>query len=101
VEFLDHVHNSGAGFGGRIDLLAIAPDGALVLIELNRNRTPREVVAQSLDYAGWVEPSDRKVSPPFLTALRQTVVWPRISASPSLLGEGRAFRLAESHAQQV
>lgn len=43
------------GFGGRIDLLAIAPDGSLVLIELKRNRTPREVVAQALDYAGWVE----------------------------------------------
>jgi len=42
------------GFGGRVDLLAIAPDGSLVLIELKRDRTPREVVAQSLDYAGWV-----------------------------------------------
>ena len=43
------------GFGGRIDLLAIAPDGALVLIEIKRHRTPREVVAQALDYASWVE----------------------------------------------
>jgi len=43
------------GFGGRIDLLAVAPDGALVLIELKRDRTPREVVAQALDYASWVE----------------------------------------------
>ncbi len=43
------------GRGGRIDLLAIAPDGALVLIEIKRDRTPREVVAQALDYAGWVE----------------------------------------------
>ena len=43
------------GLGGRIDLLAVAPDGSLVLIELKRNRTPREVVAQSLDYASWVE----------------------------------------------
>jgi hypothetical protein len=43
------------GFGGRIDLLAVAPDGSLVLIELKRDRTPREVVAQALDYAGWVE----------------------------------------------
>jgi hypothetical protein len=43
------------GFGGRIDLLAIAPDGALVLIELKRDRTPREVVAQALDYASWLE----------------------------------------------
>ncbi len=43
------------GFGGRIDLLAIAPDGSLVLIELKRDRTPRNVVAQALDYASWVE----------------------------------------------
>lgn len=43
------------GNGGIIDLLAIAPDGALVLIELKRDRTPREVVAQAIDYACWVE----------------------------------------------
>lgn len=43
------------GLGGRIDLLAIAPDASLVLIELKRHQTPREVVAQSLDYASWVE----------------------------------------------
>ena len=43
------------GSGGVIDLLAIAPDGALVLIELKRDRTPREVVAQAIDYAVWVE----------------------------------------------
>lgn len=43
------------GMGGRIDLLAIAPDGALVLIELKRDRTPRDVVAQTLDYAVWVD----------------------------------------------
>lgn len=43
------------GHGGRIDLLALAPDGALILIELKRARTPREVVAQALDYASWAE----------------------------------------------
>ena len=43
------------GLGGRIDLLAIAPDASLVLIELKRDRTPREIVAQALDYASWVE----------------------------------------------
>jgi hypothetical protein len=42
-------------FNGVVDLLAIAPDGSLVLIELKRDRTPREIVAQSLDYASWVE----------------------------------------------
>jgi hypothetical protein len=40
---------------GRIDLLAIAPDGSLVLIELKRNRTPREITAQALDYASWLD----------------------------------------------
>ncbi len=39
----------------KLDLLAIAPDGSLVLIELKRDRTPRELVAQALDYAAWVE----------------------------------------------
>jgi len=38
-----------------LDLLAIAPDGSLVLIELKRDKTPREVVTQALDYASWVE----------------------------------------------
>ena len=46
------------GHGGRIDLLALAPDGTLILIELKRDRTPREVVAQALDYAAWVETLD-------------------------------------------
>src|SRR5436309_14356122 len=43
------------GLGGFVDLLAIAPDGSLVMIELKRGRTPRDVVAQALDYASWVE----------------------------------------------
>lgn len=43
------------GLSGRVDLLAIAPDGSLVLIELKRDRTPRDVVAQALDYASWLE----------------------------------------------
>lgn len=43
------------GMGGRIDLLAIAPDASLVLIELKRHKTPREIVAQAIDYASWVE----------------------------------------------
>jgi hypothetical protein len=41
-------------YSGRIDLLAIDYQGNLVIIELKRDRTPREVVAQVLDYASWV-----------------------------------------------
>jgi hypothetical protein len=42
-------------YEGRIDLIAIAPDGSLILIEIKRDRTPREVAAQALDYASWIE----------------------------------------------
>lgn len=41
--------------GKYIDLLAIDSEGNLAVIELKRNRTPREVVAQVLDYAYWVQ----------------------------------------------
>ena len=44
--------------GGRVDLLAIASDASLVLIELKRNKTPRDVIAQTLDYAVWLEKLD-------------------------------------------
>jgi hypothetical protein len=61
--------------GGRIDLLAIAPDGTLVLIELKRDRTPREIVAQALDYACWVAE---------LTADRIVQIYGRFSKGGSL-----------------
>ena len=40
--------------GGRIDALAIDADGNLIVIELKRARTPREIVAQILDYGSWI-----------------------------------------------
>lgn len=41
-------------YGKFIDLLAIDADGNLVVLELKRDRTPREVVAQLLDYGSWI-----------------------------------------------
>ena len=41
-------------FGKFIDLLAIDLTGKLIVIELKRDKTPREIVAQVLDYASWV-----------------------------------------------
>src|SRR5215217_7677775 len=61
--------------GGRVDLLAIAPDASLVLIELKRDRTPREIVAQALDYASWVEQ---------LTPDRVAQIFQRFSGGKSL-----------------
>jgi len=68
------------GLGGRIDLLAIAPDASLVLIELKRNKTPREIVAQAIDYAAWVEK---------LTADKISQIYQRFSDGGSL---DEAFR---------
>jgi len=42
-------------YGKFVDLLAIDAEGNLTVVELKRDRTPREVVAQVLDYASWVQ----------------------------------------------
>ena len=43
------------GFGGVIDLLALDTEGRVHVLELKRDRTPRDVVAQTLDYGSWVK----------------------------------------------
>jgi hypothetical protein len=40
--------------GTRIDLLAVDSDGTTFVVELKRGRTPRDIVAQVLDYGSWV-----------------------------------------------
>lgn len=42
-------------YGGFIDVLAVDSDARLHVLELKRDRTPREVVAQALDYGSWVQ----------------------------------------------
>jgi len=42
-------------YGGYIDLLALDADGRVHVLELKRDRTPRDVVAQTLDYGSWVQ----------------------------------------------
>lgn len=37
-----------------IDLLALDANGNVIIIELKRDKTPRDVVAQAIDYASWV-----------------------------------------------
>ncbi|HMC65323.1 MAG TPA: endonuclease NucS domain-containing protein [Gemmataceae bacterium] len=46
-------------FGGVIDLLCIDREGDLVITELKRDKTPREITAQVLDYASWVSDLSR------------------------------------------
>ncbi|MCO7244261.1 MULTISPECIES: PDDEXK family nuclease [Halomonadaceae] len=42
------------GFDKLIDLLAVDANGTVIVIELKRDKTPRDVVAQAIDYASWV-----------------------------------------------
>ncbi|HIW99353.1 MAG TPA: DUF91 domain-containing protein [Candidatus Nesterenkonia stercoripullorum] len=45
--------------GKFIDLLGIDDEGRLHVLELKRDRTPRDVVAQTLDYGSWAAQLDR------------------------------------------
>lgn len=47
-------------FGGSIDLLCLDRNGDVVIVELKRDRTPREITAQTLDYASWVRDLSRE-----------------------------------------
>lgn len=42
-------------FGGFIDLLCLDRTGDVVVVELKRDKTPREITAQILDYGSWVK----------------------------------------------
>ncbi|MBA2436009.1 MAG: DUF91 domain-containing protein [Chthoniobacterales bacterium] len=46
--------------GKFVDMLAVDVQGTLVVIELKRSKTPREAVAQLLDYASWAKNLSRQ-----------------------------------------
>lgn len=46
--------------GGFIDLLALDESAAVHVIELKRDKTPRDVTAQTLDYGSWVSTLSRE-----------------------------------------
>lgn len=69
-------------YGKFIDLLAINSEGNLVVIELKKDKTPREIVAQVLDYGSWVgRLEDNDIADIFETYSAQQVDAP---AHPSL-----------------
>lgn len=47
-------------FNKEIDLLALNEEGTVIVIELKRERTPRDVTAQVLDYGSWVQTLDQE-----------------------------------------
>jgi len=42
-------------FGGIVDLLCLDSRGDLTIVELKRDKTPRDIMAQVLDYGSWVK----------------------------------------------
>ncbi len=55
-----------------IDLLAMDANGSIIIVELKRNKTPRDVVAQTLDYASWVvDLSDDQIADIYLDFAKQ------------------------------
>lgn len=68
-------------YGKYIDLLVMDGEGNLHVLELKRDKTPRDVVAQVLDYGSWVATLDREtvidmanehLDEPFETAFEET-----------------------------
>ena len=45
---------------GIFDLLCIGSEGKVVIVELKRDKTPREAVAQALHYASWLDAATEK-----------------------------------------
>lgn len=63
--------------GKFIDLLALDRSGGLVIIELKKDRTPRDIVAQILDYATWV----RTLTTPAVYELAERYLPARLAAT--------------------
>jgi len=85
-------------FGGRIDLLGIDSDGNLSIVELKRDRTPREIVAQVLDYASWVQ----SLTTPQIYERAQTYLGRNLAtAFAERFGSSPPERLNQSHSMVI
>jgi len=86
------------GHGKFIDLLALDATGGLVIIELKKDRTPREIVAQVLDYASWV----RTLTTPEIYERAERHLGTRLTtAFRERFGEGIPERLNASHSMLI
>lgn len=84
--------------GKFIDLLAMDGSGAVIIIELKKDRTPREIVAQVLDYASWV----RTLTTPEIYDLAEKYLGTRlVTAFRDRFGEAIPERLNANHSMLI
>lgn len=84
--------------GKFIDLLALDDTGGLIIVELKKDRTPREIVAQVLDYASWV----RTLTTPEIYERAEKYLGTRlVTAFRERFGEGIPERLNASHSMLI
>ena len=72
--------------GKSIDLLGVDREGNVVVVELKRDRTPRDVVAQALEYAAFAAKLDAGALEGILGEYRpdEPLGWPSNTASASI-----------------
>ena len=74
------------------DLLGIDKEGNLVIIELKKGRTPREVIAQLLEYAAWANDlSDEKIHEIATSYFKIINSEKEIDIATALAGSGPAY----------
>ncbi len=93
-------------FRGRLDLLGMDRDGGLVIIELKRDKTPRDVVAQVLEYASWIKDLTTKdvhdLSKDYLKGTLQEAFRERFDASlPETLNSTHSMLIVASELDET
>ena len=84
-------------FGGILDILAMDINGDLIVLELKKDKTPREVVAQLLDYASWVKTlSEEKIGEIFQNFQSKRKFSPTVSIDDAYKLRFSATALPES-----
>lgn len=84
--------------GKFIDLLAMDATGGLIIVELKKDRTPREIVAQVLDYASWVH---TLTTPEVYDRAEKYLGARLVTAFRERFGEGIPERLNASHSMLI
>lgn len=89
--------------GGFIDLLALDETGTVHVLELKRDKTPRDVTAQALDYGSWVSTLSRADLAAIWSSYKPSVAFEEAfadtfgGAPPEDLNSSQVFTIIAAH----